>query len=233
MEEPILEVGVGTGRILRTLAEHRSLLVGIDADPEMIRHFDEKLRNNDKLRLSIDLVVADGETLPFRDGVFGGVICVRVLKYFHRPLAGLAEMRRILRTRGKMMVEFANMFGMGALIQLPGYVLKGEFYPRLFTRKGVDAWMTGLDMSVGEVVAWHKLPPRIVTASNNHVVLRIFSLFEDFLQRTTPTEFMARSIVMSALKNPKMLEKNTSLHDLPMGKHDSPVRSIVQDRGTP
>ena len=42
-------------------------------------------------------VAADGETLPFRDSVFGAVVCHLALMFFHRPERGLAEFRRVLR----------------------------------------------------------------------------------------------------------------------------------------
>jgi SAM-dependent methyltransferase len=49
-------------------------------------------------------VAADGQALPFRDGSFDCVICQLGLQFFANPALGLAEFRRVLRSRGSMAV---------------------------------------------------------------------------------------------------------------------------------
>ena len=45
-------------------------------------------------------VAADGQALPFRDGIFDAVICQLGLQFFPDPSLGLAEFRRVLRSGG-------------------------------------------------------------------------------------------------------------------------------------
>jgi SAM-dependent methyltransferase len=49
-------------------------------------------------------MVADGQALPFADGVFDSVICQLGLMFFPNPARGLGEFRRVVRARGRAVV---------------------------------------------------------------------------------------------------------------------------------
>lgn len=50
-------------------------------------------------------VVADAHSLPFPDNSFDGVICLRVLRYFHSPHLFISEVYRVLKPGGKFVVS--------------------------------------------------------------------------------------------------------------------------------
>ncbi len=68
-------------------------------------------------------LIADPD-LPFEDGAFGAVVCAVSVQYLTRPLEVFAEVRRVLRPGGPVVVSFSN---------------------RCFPTKAVAVWMAGSD----------------------------------------------------------------------------------------
>lgn len=91
----ILEIGSGTGRYASLLKNQN--YVGIDLSRKMI--------GNARRKASVVLLSADGENLPFQDGVFDSVICSRTFRFLPEPLKALKEARRVLKKRGRCVVS--------------------------------------------------------------------------------------------------------------------------------
>ena len=197
----VLEIGVGTGRVFEKLASRSGYAVGIDRDPKMARHVAQRMRQSDGLKPSnIELIVADGEHLPFRRAAFEQVVCIRVLRYFEEPQKAIHGMSEVLKSGGWLVAEFANVLRPHTILQVPGYLAKGEFYPRLFSRRKISEWITGQGFEVHQLIGWHKIPVEILSNASNPAVLRILLGFETALQKLSPPEFMSRSLFLSALK---------------------------------
>ena len=91
----VLDVATGTGEAAvpaQTLVGQGGYIVASDISPAMLAT--ASIRMTPGL---FGMVAADGEALPFRDSVFGAVVCHLALMFFHRPERGLAEFRRVLR----------------------------------------------------------------------------------------------------------------------------------------
>jgi SAM-dependent methyltransferase len=88
---PRLEVGLGSGRFAAALAVE----VGLDPAREPLGL--ARLRG-------VQVVQGVGERLPFRDGVFGGVLVVVTLCFADDPQMLLAEARRVLRPGGALVL---------------------------------------------------------------------------------------------------------------------------------
>ena len=108
----ILEVGTGPARITRRMAEELGAsIVGTDVDPEMVKHLATQIRKTkNPAERAIDLVVANGQDLPFKAGVFDMVVCVRVIRYVDRPRKAIADMVSSIKRGGGMVIEFDNIF---------------------------------------------------------------------------------------------------------------------------
>lgn len=96
----LLEVGVGSGRLLARLAERGWDVVGIDAAPRMVELARERIP-------SAKLEVARAEELPFADASFDVVVAVGVLEYGDLE-ASLQEVARVLRPGGRAVLGLRN-----------------------------------------------------------------------------------------------------------------------------
>jgi len=205
----ILEIGIGTGRILLPLSKRSSVMIGVDADPRMVKSLRDRIRTTSELSTrEVHLLVAEGEHLPFRPGIFDVVVSIRVLRYFERPWRAVAEMSHALRPGGRLVLEFANLLRPHSLSQLPLYLQKREFYPRLFQKKQVERWVSDLGMKVETVRSWHKIPPAVLMSLNNPHAVRAVLQLEIVLKKISPVELMSRSLILAAVKSPEIPENH-------------------------
>ena len=104
--ESVLEVGCGTGELtLRANARAGStgLVCGIDPSAEMIHVARAKA---DRAKLGIDFRVAAIEALPFASGTFDVVLSSLMMHHLSDDLKtlGLAEVRRVLKPGGRLLI---------------------------------------------------------------------------------------------------------------------------------
>ncbi|HVA44917.1 MAG TPA: class I SAM-dependent methyltransferase [Pirellulales bacterium] len=97
--ERVLDVGCGTGELLRRLFDRwpRLRVTGVDVSPNMLRRAAEKCTG-------AALLAAEAHRLPSTDGCFDVVICANAFHYFRRPDCALAEFRRVLRPAGRLLL---------------------------------------------------------------------------------------------------------------------------------
>ena len=104
-----LDVAVGTGDLAIEIIrqEKAAQVVGIDLSTEMMRIGAEKA---EKLGLTGRITFEEGSALalPYPDGCFEAVTCAFGIRNFSDLDAGLAEMLRVLRTGGQLVIlEFS------------------------------------------------------------------------------------------------------------------------------
>jgi len=97
-EERMLDVGTGAGEIAIALAPFVREVVGIDIVPELLAEGRKRAPAN------VELLEADATALPFERGSFDIVATARTLHHVPRPELVLAEMNRVLRPGGTMVV---------------------------------------------------------------------------------------------------------------------------------
>ena len=91
----ILDVGCGTGANLLMLSEYGDA-EGVDISKDALAFCRE--RGLDKVKLGA------GEKLPYDDGTFDLVTAFDVVEHMDDDLAGLSEMRRVLRPGGRVLL---------------------------------------------------------------------------------------------------------------------------------
>ncbi|NUO61210.1 MAG: methyltransferase domain-containing protein [Hamadaea sp.] len=96
----VLEVAIGTGR---NLPHYRPgvTVTGIELSPAMLAYARRRAAD---LGLAADLREGDAERLPFDDASFDTVVCAFSLCTIPRPPAAIAEMRRVLRPGGDLLL---------------------------------------------------------------------------------------------------------------------------------
>jgi len=97
-----LDAGCGTGSLARLLAEEKGChVLGVDASPEMISNC-QPFPNTEYRR------VPDLCETGLGDAAFDGVLCSSVIEYVASPPAALAEMRRLIKPNGLLLVSVPN-----------------------------------------------------------------------------------------------------------------------------
>jgi SAM-dependent methyltransferase len=101
----VLDVGCGTGVDLVRFARAGASVTGVDLAPSAI---DLARRNFEIQRLDAELIVADGEKLPFPDGRFDLVFAHGVVQYTTNPQALVDECHRVLAPGGQAIFQVYN-----------------------------------------------------------------------------------------------------------------------------
>jgi ubiquinone/menaquinone biosynthesis C-methylase UbiE len=96
---PILELGVGTGRIAIPTAAAGGFMVGLDVSPEMLVVAAERAAAAD---VELALLRGDAQSLPFADGAFRAALAVHVLHLLPDWRLALAEIVRVLTPGGAL-----------------------------------------------------------------------------------------------------------------------------------
>jgi len=99
-DERALDVGTGAGALALALAPFVREVVGIDPVPELVALARERAAGLG----NVEFVQGDGTALPFDDFSFDLTGTMRVLHHIHRPELVVAELTRVTRPRGHVLV---------------------------------------------------------------------------------------------------------------------------------
>jgi ubiquinone/menaquinone biosynthesis C-methylase UbiE len=77
-------------------------VIGVDSAPEAVDLAARLSSHTEPDRLAC--LCADGHHLPFMDGSYDAAICISVLAFCERPNLVLAELRRLLRPGGRLLI---------------------------------------------------------------------------------------------------------------------------------
>jgi len=96
--ERVLDVGTGAGALALALAPHVAEAVGVDVEPELLARAHERAPAN------VTFEEADATHLPFADASFDLAGTLRTLHHVHRPELVVAELARVTRPGGTVLV---------------------------------------------------------------------------------------------------------------------------------
>ncbi|MGD0765250.1 MAG: class I SAM-dependent methyltransferase [Dehalococcoidia bacterium] len=95
----VLDAGCGSGRVFRYGLDSPAWVVGVDLT--------EELRDNPNIDRQVR---GDLGALPFRDASFDAVLASHVMEHLPRPEKAVAEMARVLKPGGVMLLLTPNRF---------------------------------------------------------------------------------------------------------------------------
>jgi len=100
-----LEVGVGTGRFASVL----NVPFGIDPAKESLKISHQR---------GVEVALAVGENLPFKNEIFDYLLMVISLSFLHDPRKALLEAKRVLKQKGEIIIGIVDKNGfLGKLYQ--------------------------------------------------------------------------------------------------------------------
>jgi ubiquinone/menaquinone biosynthesis C-methylase UbiE len=151
----VLDLGCGAGTYVRLLAERGHRAVGLDYSlPSLGR-----AREADPHRRACYLA-GEAYALPFSRSTFGLVVCIGVLQALADPAHAIAEMTRVLRPDGTLIVEALNARGLIGVLKEATHRL-GRQPPRVrgYPPREVAGWLRARGLRV-EATPGLCLPPR-------------------------------------------------------------------------
>lgn len=111
--QPCLEIGVGTGLISLPLHDAGVRMVGLDLSEAMLRKLVDKAGG----WATFPVLGGDATRLPFRDAVFGGAIARHVLHLIPRWQDAVAELVRVVRPGGVLLLNIGTAGGLWEELQ--------------------------------------------------------------------------------------------------------------------
>jgi SAM-dependent methyltransferase len=165
----ILDVGCGTGTAEISLSRLRlsqMRLVGIDTVIDRVRLAQKATRG---MNANVSYATADACHLPFREGVFDSTFCVAVLQHIREISLALAELARVTKPGGRILVVEPDNAARYWFSSLPSgmqtFELGRRFFAGLATARGeaaaapVGPLLPGMFASTGiEPVSVHLFP---------------------------------------------------------------------------
>lgn len=106
----MIEIGAGFGRLADEYVDYRSVVL-LDLSGAQIQAARERLRDDSRY----EVIEGDAFHLPFPDASFDTVVCIRVIHHFEDPRPAIAEMARVLRPGGTLVLECGNKRNLKAI----------------------------------------------------------------------------------------------------------------------
>ncbi len=99
----LIEVGAGFGRLANEYGGYGEVVL-LDSSDVHVAAARDALAGDARF----EVVLGDALALPYPDGLFDTAVCVRVLHHFADPGPVLAELGRVTRPGGVVVIEYAN-----------------------------------------------------------------------------------------------------------------------------
>jgi ubiquinone/menaquinone biosynthesis C-methylase UbiE len=108
--ECVLEVGFGPGVVIQRLSNLTQHVAGIDPSREMVEQ--ARARNAEAIRGGrVDLRHGSVESLPFDSNTFDIAVAINSIQVWPDVVAGLREIRRVMRSDGRIALGFTQYSG--------------------------------------------------------------------------------------------------------------------------
>ncbi len=107
----VLEVGCGTGLVLRRVREFARIAKGVDLSPGMLQRAQAR---------GLDVQLGSATELPFPDNQFDVTCSFKVLAHVPDIEKALSEMARVTRPGGMVLAEFYNPYSLRGLLKRVG-----------------------------------------------------------------------------------------------------------------
>ncbi|WP_296601910.1 class I SAM-dependent methyltransferase [Nocardioides sp.] len=169
----VLDAGCGSGPLTAQLRARGAVVSGFDASAAMVDLARQRLGQDADLRVA-DLAAP----LPYADGEFDDVLASLVLHYLEDWTRPLAELRRVLKPGGRLLVS-VNHPGAYPIVHPDGDYFAVTEYSEDYTFDGQVVWLT----------FWHR-PLHAMTDSFARGGFRIVSLSEPPPAPDAPVEVL-------------------------------------------
>ncbi|GLX01373.1 methyltransferase [Microtetraspora sp. NBRC 16547] len=173
----ILDAGCGSGPLFAALRDRGAIVTGIDKSARMLELARRRLGDD------ADVQVAElGSPLPFPDDTFDDVTASLVLHYLEDWGPALAELRRVLKPGGRLIVSVDHPFAENLLHREAG--LEPDYFA---TYNYVDEWTVGGQTAL---LSFWTRPLHAMTDAFTAAGFRITVISEPAVAPDTPRELL-------------------------------------------
>jgi len=117
-EDDLLDVACGWGEFLAIYGSDARRVAGIDVSEEKVRLARQRLA--DRIAAGTgEVVQGDAAALPWEEGTFSAVTCMDAFPFFSAPERVMAEVFRVLRPGGRMLMQIGMRWPDGPPKHLP------------------------------------------------------------------------------------------------------------------
>ncbi len=172
-EDDLLDVACGWGEFLAVHASRARRVAGIDRSGEKVGLARQRLADR-IAEGTAEVALGDAAELPWEDGTFSAVTCMAAFPFFTDPARVLAEVLRVLRPGGRVVMQIGMRWSDGPPKHMPALLsevvdLSDEAaVQRLFE----DAGFGRVTMSYGAASAVRSRVNRTVARSDEFRVIR-------------------------------------------------------------
>lgn len=107
--QSVLEVGCAEGWMTGELAARGAKVTAIDFAASYVERARAKVPN-------ATIIQADVHDMPFEDNQFDSVVCSEVLEHLISPFTALAEIHRVLKPEGTLVISVPNGMSIGRIL---------------------------------------------------------------------------------------------------------------------
>lgn len=196
--ELFLDIGTGSGRIARAISKNsKANVIGIDRGLLNIEAARERIKAQ-KI-CGYELIVADGQYLPFKENVFDGIICIRTLKYFPNYKQGISEMYRVLKSGKRLILDLSSSLGYEVIFKHLVHLTGSQDF-HVFNFYKMRNLLKSLNFVITDAVPLQKIPYTIWDLFENRVILNLLIIGESILRKITPLP-LSRSVLIRCIKD--------------------------------
>ncbi len=98
----VLDVGCGSGTIVKRLLKDGKNVIGLDIGKQFLSFCQSAYRN-------AAFCGGDAQNLPFADNCFDTIVCSEVIEHLNNPEKSLKEFERVLRPNGELVITTPNI----------------------------------------------------------------------------------------------------------------------------
>lgn len=211
----VLDLAAGTGTSSAAIAKHGARVVAADFSEGMLAEGRKRHAGNDL----IEFVFADATALPFEDNSFDAATISYGLRNVHQPRKALAEMLRVVKPGGRIVIaEFSTppsqairvpygLYGRHVLPRVAGLMNREAAEAYRYLNESIEQWPTQ-----DELAAWMREAGFERVAYRN-LTLGIVALHRGFVPRdkaVAPAEPEPQAAKPAATKKPAAAKTTTA-----------------------
>ena len=211
----VLDLAAGTGTSSAAIAKHGAHVVAADFSEGMLAEGRKRHARNDL----IEFVFADATALPFEDNSFDAATISYGLRNVHQPRKALAEMLRVVKPGGRIVIaEFSTppsqairvpygLYGRHVLPRVAGLMNREAAEAYRYLNESIEQWPTQ-----DELAAWMREAGFERVAYRN-LTLGIVALHRGFVPRdkaVAPAEPEPQAAKPAATKKPAAAKTTTA-----------------------